>query len=213
MKSILLVDREFGAGCSSISEKLAARLGWRLFDDALTQEIARLARIPVEVCRRHEERTDPWLRKLINLVWRGTFDRNLPSPDLAILDTDRLVSLIRQVVERAAESSPCVIVGRGAPYFLRERTDTFAVFLYASREQKFHRVLERTGNEREAAELVDTMDEERRKFVKHYFGHEWPNRQFFDAMLNTGIGDEQTIESIEYLLKAVNRGPVLEACT
>lgn len=213
MKSILLIDREFGAGCSSISEKLATRLGWKLFDDELTQEIARLARIPVEVCRRHEERSDPWLRRLINMVWRGTFDRNLPSPDLAILDTDRLVSLIREVVERAAESSPCVIVGRGAPYFLRERTDTFAVFLYASREQKFHRVLERTGNEREAAELVDTMDEERRKFIRHYFGHEWPNRQFFDAMLNTGIGDEQTIESIEYLLKAVNRGPVLEACT
>ena len=56
MKQILLIDREFGAGCSTISEKLAARLNWKLFDEALSREIARLAKIPVEVCRRHEER-------------------------------------------------------------------------------------------------------------------------------------------------------------
>src|SRR5712664_922432 len=99
MKQILLIDREFGAGCSNISEKLAARLGWKLFDEALTQEIARLAKIPVDVCRKHEERTDPMLQRLIKFIWRGSFDHNLPSPDLAILDTDRLVSLIQKVVD------------------------------------------------------------------------------------------------------------------
>ena len=204
MKQILLIDREFGAGCSHISEKLAARLGWKLFDDALSQEIARLAKIPVEDCRRREERTDPWLQRLINVIWRGSFDRGLPSPDLAILDTDRLVSIIQQVIEQAAESRPCIIVGRGAPYFLRKRTDTFSVFLYASREIKFRRVLKRVGNEAEAVHLVDTMDDDRRKFVKHYFGHEWPNRQLFQAMLNTGVGVDDTVEAILHLLNAAN---------
>ncbi len=205
MKQILLIDREFGAGGSTIGEKLAARLNWQLFDDTLTQEIARLAKIPVDVCRRREERTDPWLQRLVNLIWKGTFDRNLPSPDLAILDSDRLVSIVQQAIEQAAEKKPCVIVGRGAPYFLRNRTDTFSVFLYASREIKYRRILKRVGNEKEAVQLVDTMDDDRRKFVKHYFGHEWPNRQLFHAMLNTGVGDDITIETILNLLNAVNR--------
>ena len=206
MKQILLIDREFGAGCGTISEKLATRLNWKLFDDALSQEIAGLAKIPVDIVRRREERTDPWLHRLVNLIWKGTFDRNLPSPDLAILDTDRLVSLVQKVIEQAAESRPCIIVGRGAPYFLRRRTDTFSVFLYASRELKYHRILKRVGNEKKAVHLVDSMDEDRRKFVKHYFGHEWPDRQLFDAMLNTGMGDEITIETILHLLNASNRG-------
>jgi cytidylate kinase len=206
MIQILLIDREFGAGCGTISEKLAARLNWKLFDDALSQEIARLAKIPVDIVRRREERTDPWLHRLVNLIWKGTFDRNLPSPDLAILDTDRLVSLVQKVIEQAAESRPCIIVGRGAPYFLRRRTDTFSVFLYASRELKYHRILKRVGNEKKAVHLVDSMDEDRRKFVKHYFGHEWPDRQLFDAMLNTGMGDEITIETILHLLNASNQG-------
>ncbi len=205
MKEILLIDREFGAGGSTIAERLARQLDWKLFDDELTREIATLARIPVDVCRRREERIDPWLRRLVNVVWRGTFDRNLPSPDFAILDTDRLVRLIQQSVEQAAMRKPCVIVGRGAPYFLRERTDTLSVFLYASRQLRFHRVLSRVGDQHEAVELVDQMDEERKKFVKHYFGHEWPDRQYFHAMLNTGVGDDETVESILRLLDTLNR--------
>src|SRR5271154_3691239 len=157
MKEILLVDREFGAGCSNISEKLAERLGWKLFDEALTEEIARLAKIPAHVCRKREERNDPWLQRLVNVIWRGSFDRNLPSPDLAILDSDRLVSVIQQVIEQTAENRPCVIIGRGAPYFLRDRKDTFSVFLYASRELEFRRIIKRVGNEAEAINLVDTI--------------------------------------------------------
>ena len=204
MKKILLIDREFGSGGSTIATKLAERLNWKLFDQALTEEIARRAKIPVDVCRRREERVDPWLQKLINIVWRGSFERNLPAPDTSVLDADRLVSLIQEAVEHAAENHPCIIVGRGGPHFLRNRTDTFAVFLYASRELRFRRVLKRTGSEAEAIDLVDTIDEERRKFVKHYFGHDWPNRHYFHAMLNTSIGDENTVEVILDLMNAAN---------
>ncbi|MGH8022890.1 MAG: AAA family ATPase, partial [Limisphaerales bacterium] len=206
MKQILLIDREFGAGGMTISDMLARRLNWKLFDDELSQEIARQAKIPVEICRKREERKDPFLRRLVNLIWRGSFDRNLPSPDLAILDTDRLVSIVEQVVKKAAETRPCIILGRGGPYFLRERADILSIFLYASRDLKYRRVLKRVnGNERQAVELVDTQDDDRRKFVKYYFGHEWPNRQLFHAMINTGIGDETTVEVILGLLETMNR--------
>ncbi len=205
MRDILILDREFGAGASTIAARLAQRLNWRLFDDELTREIATLARIPVDVCRRREERLDPWLQRLVHVVWRGTFDRNLPSPDLAILDTDRLVRLIEQAVVEAAQSKPCVIVGRGAPHFLRERADTLSVFLYASRELRFRRVIRRVSSKAEAVELVDQVDEDRKKFIKHYLGYEWPNRQLFHVMLNTGIGDDATVESILQLLESVNR--------
>jgi hypothetical protein len=206
MREILLIDREFGAGGSTIGERLARRLNWKLFDEELTREIAAMARIPVDVCRRREERVDPWLQRLVHVIWRGTFDRNLPSPDLAILDTNRLVHLIEQAVLKAAQSKPCVIIGRGAPHFLRERTDTLSVFLYASRELRFRRVLPRVGgDQREAVELVDSVDEDRKKFIKHYLGYEWPNRHLFQAMFNTGIGDDEVVETILQLLDTVNR--------
>ena len=205
MKQLLLIDEEFGAGAITIGEKLAQRLNWQLFDQVLTNEIARLAKIPVEVCQRRLERDDPFLQRLVNVIWRGSFDRNLPSPDLAVLDSRRLASLVQQVIEQSAEEKPCVIIGRGAPYFLRNRTDTFCVFLYASRELKFRRVLKRLGNEAEAIELVDTIDEDRRKFVRHHLGQDWPNRHLFHVMLNTCVGDDNIIETILNLLNATNQ--------
>lgn len=206
MKQIILIDREFGAGGSPIAEILAKRLNWKLFDDAISEEIAKLANLPIHICKKREERKDPFLHHLVNLIWRGSFDRNLPSPDTQILDTDCLVSIVERVIKQAAESRPCVIVGRGAPYFLRERKDKFSIFLYASRDLRFNRVLQRVnGDQHEAIRLVDTQDEERKKFVKHYFGHDWPNRQLFDVMLNTAAGDESAADAILQLLNAANQ--------
>jgi hypothetical protein len=204
MRQLLLIDEEFGAGAITTGEKIAGRLNWKFFDQALTNEVARLANVPVEVCQQRLERNDPMLQRLINVIWRGSFDRNLPSPDLAILDSNRLAALLKQVVEGAAEQGPCVIIGRGAPYFLRDRADTFCVFLYASRELKFRRVLKRLGDEQEAIQLVDTIDEDRRKFVKHHLGQDWPNRHLFHAMINTSIGDNNTIEAILNLMNALD---------
>jgi cytidylate kinase len=205
MKQLLVIDQEFGAGAITIGEQIAKRLNWNFFDQVLTDEIARLAKIPVEACQRRLERNDPFVQRLVNVIWRGSFDRNLPSPDLAILDSKRLAALLQRVIEQTAEKKPCVIIGRGAAFFLRNRTDTLCVFLYASRELKFRRILKRVGNEAEAINLVDTIDEDRRKFVKHHYGHEWPNRQYFQAMFNTGIGDDITAEAILQLLNAANR--------
>jgi len=38
---IITVDREYGSGAGVIAEQVAARLGWKLWDQRLTDEIAR----------------------------------------------------------------------------------------------------------------------------------------------------------------------------
>ena len=45
MKRILVIEREYGAGGSDIAERTAKRLGWKLLDQELTAEIARLAKV------------------------------------------------------------------------------------------------------------------------------------------------------------------------
>jgi cytidylate kinase len=207
MKKILLLDREFGAGGSSIAAKLAQRLGWKLLDHELTREIARRANVSPETCERREERVDPWHQRLAHLIWRGSFEYNLPPEEFPVLNTNWLVSQVKLIIGEAIAAGPCVIVGRGAPYLLQDRAEVFCVFLYASRERRFRRVLERAGNPQRAIELVDTLNEERRKFTRHYFNREWPDRQIFHAMFNTAIGDDVTVEAILHLLNTVNQSP------
>jgi cytidylate kinase len=205
MKRILVIEREYGAGGAVIAEMAARRLGWKLLDHALTEEIARAAKVSTETCQQREERVDSWTYRLAKVFWRGSHERSVGLPDADVVDADRLICLTQQVMERAAAEGHCVIVGRAAAYFLRERKDTFCAFLYASREVKYQRVRARVKNDAEALRLVDTVDEERREFIRHYYKAEWPARHLYHAMLNTAIGEEATVDTILGLIDAANR--------
>jgi cytidylate kinase len=204
MIRIIVIEREYGCRASPIAEKLAQRIGWRLFDRQLTEQIAQLARVSADTVERREERLDPLFYRLAKTFWRGSYERSLPVSGLEAFDCDRMMTLMQRVVEAAAAEGNCVIVGRGAPYFLRDRADTLAVFLFAPREYRLKRVFELTKNETEANELVDTVDQERVAFVKHYFGKDWPYRPLYHAMLNTALGDDITIDAILNLMTRLN---------
>jgi cytidylate kinase len=205
MKRILVIEREYGAGGSDIAARTAKQLRWKLLDQELTAEIARLAKVKPDVCQKREERVDPWTYRLAKVFWRGSHERSVQLNDADVLDADRLLCLSQQVVEQAAVAGQCVIVGRAAPYFLRDRDDTFCVFLYASRDAKFQRVRLRLKNDTEAINLVDTVDEERAEFIQHYFKVQWPSRHLYHAMLNTDAGVDETVNTILYLMDAANK--------
>jgi cytidylate kinase len=205
MKRIVVIEREFGAGAASIADKLAHRLGWKLLDHALTEQIAALAKVSPETCKSREERVDPWLYRLAKVFWRGSHERSVMLPDADVIDADRLICLSQQVIEQAAEAGKCVIVGRAAVYFLRDRADTFCVFLFAPRELKYQRILAEVKNEAEALRLLDTVDQERKDFIRHYYHAEWPSRHLYHAMLNTAAGEDVTVETILNLIEAANR--------
>jgi cytidylate kinase len=201
MKRILVIEREYGSGAATIAQRLSERLSWKLYDQAFTEEIAKLAKASPKICQKHEERVDPWLYRLAKVFWRGSHERSLQIPNVEIVDADSLMALSQAVAEKLAEEGQCILVGRAAVYFLRHRTDTFCVFLYAPREFRYRRVLARVKNEAEALDLVDHVDEERRAFIKHYFGADWPVRHLYHAMLNTAVGEDATVENILTLME------------
>jgi len=67
------------------------------------------------------------------------------------------------------------------------------------------RVLAEVKNEAEARHLVDTVDQERVAFIRHYYNAEWPTRHLYHAMLNTAAGLEATVETILSLIEGANR--------
>ena len=87
-------------------------------------------------------------------------------------------------------------MGRGAPYFLRDREDTFRVFTYAPHEEKIRRVLAMGRKREEAEDLVNNVDKERIAYIKHYFNSDWPTRSLYHLMINTVVGDESVIATI-----------------
>jgi cytidylate kinase len=193
---IITIEREYGCGAAQIAEALAARLGWKLWDQLLTQEIARLARCKQSTIEEREERRDPLYRRLLKSFALGSYEGNLGVYPVETLDADSIFKISKRVVEEAAASGNCVIVGRGSQHFLQDRTDTLRFFLYAPREEKVQRLISEGHRASDAHVLVDTVDRERADFIKNYFNAKWPNRPVYHAMLNTAAGEETVIQAM-----------------
>ena len=200
---IVTIEREYGSGGGDIAQLLAQQLGWKLWDQLLTEEIARLAECPKAVVEVREERTDPLYYRLFKSVLRGSYEGSLNAYKLKVVDSESLLKITERVVQHAAKAGNCVIVGRGSQQFLKSRQDTLRVFLYAPREDKVRRLLARGKTEKEAEQLVDTVDRDRVDFIQKYFHVEWPDRAIYHTMINTAIGDEAVVHMILDFMKTL----------
>ncbi len=206
MFRLITVEREYGCGAGEIAAELAKRLGWKLWDQLLTQEVARMAGVDLSAVRRCEGRMDSAFHRLAKAFWRGSYERSSPLA-AQIFDADRMVSLMEQIAPRIAQEGNAVIVGRGAPFFFREQADAFHVFLYAPRAEKVRRLVHDGASEGDADLLVDTVDRERVAFVKHYFDADWPTRSLYHVMINTAIGNDCVIETVLETMHRVEGQP------
>ncbi len=193
---VVTLEREYGSGGGEIAAKLAARLGWKLWDQSLTQEIARRLDCECRAVEEHEEKRDPAYYRLLKAFMRGSFEGSLNAPRLKMVDTECVREVVKRILPGIAEAGDCVIVGRGSAYYLSERPDAFHVFVYANFQERVRRLRARGKSEREAIELAETVDRDRAAFIKQSFGIEWPGRHRFHLMLNTGMGEEVSTEII-----------------
>ena len=196
MINIVTIEREYGSGGGDIARLLASRLDWKLWDQQLTEEIARIANCPKEVVGHREERTDSIYYRLFKSFLRGSFEGSLNANKLNLVDSETILKMTQKVVEHVAKRGHSVIVGRGSQHFLCERPDVLRIFLYADRGSKVARLAARGKSQAEAEELVDSVDLERAEYIRKYFGAEWPARTIYHAMINTSLGDEAVVLAI-----------------
>jgi cytidylate kinase len=206
MFHLITIEREYGSGGGAIAGQLAQQLGWKLWDRQITEEIARLAKVDRKAVVRCDERMDSRLHRLAKVFWRGSSERSTPLGS-QIFDTDRMMTMMQDIMDGIAKQGHAVIVGRGAPYFLRQNPGAFHVFLYAPRAEKIRRLIADGNAREEAEELVETVDRERMAYVKHYFGADWPTRSLYHMMINTAVGNEPVIRTIVDTMRLVEGKP------
>jgi cytidylate kinase len=206
MFRVITIEREYGSGAGTIASQLAQHLGWNLWDNRLTEEIARLANVDTSAVKRCDERMDSRFYRLAKTFWRGSHEHSAHLTSQAF-DTDCMMSWMEQIASRIAQEGNAVVVGRGAPFFLREQPDAFHVFLYAPRAEKVRRLVQDGLSRTEAEEMVDSVDRERIAFVKHYFNADWPTRSLYHVMINTAVGNEAVIDTILQTMHRIEGNP------
>ncbi len=196
MIRVITIEREYGSGGAEIARQVADRLGWKLWDQRLTNEIARRMNCDCRVVEEHEEKRDTLFYRLARAFMHGSFEGSLNAPRLNVADTECIREVAERVVKSTAETGDCVIVGRGSAYYLQNRRDAFHVFVFAPFDDKVRRLEAGGKSKSEAVELVKTVDLDRAAFIKRYFGVEWPDRQRFHLLINSAIGEDAAAEIV-----------------
>jgi hypothetical protein len=193
---VITLEREYASGGGVVAGMLASRLGWKLWDHLLSEELARRLGCECGVVEQHEERKDPAFYRLMKAFLRGSFEGSLNIPRLRMVDADSVREAARKLLSEIADSGNCVIVGRGSAYHLGNRGDAFHVFVYAPFRERVRRLRAIGESEENAIELAETVDRDRAEFILQYFNVEWPGRHRFHLAVNTGMGYEVATEII-----------------
>jgi cytidylate kinase len=195
MIKVLTIEREYGSGAAEIAEKLADRLGWKLWNQSLTDEIARYLECESHHIERQEERRDPLHYRLFKAFLRGSFEGSMNAPRMKIADAEGIRQTTEKLVRAAAAEGNCVIVGRGSAYYLHDCPGAFHIFIYAPFDEKVRRLQREGKSEEDAIQLASTVDQDRKAFIKQCFGIEWPARQFFHLMINSTMGEAASVQT------------------
>jgi cytidylate kinase len=191
MTRAITIAREFGSGGSLVGSEVASRLGWKLVDAAIIDEIVQSAGVDMKTARRCDESVDSAFHRVFKSLWEGGFVGSVSTTaasTVTIFDSDAMAKLSHCIVEKAGAEGNCIIVGRGGQCILQHRTDTLHFFVHAPWHEKVSRVKKRMPNESDVKGLIQKMDRQRSEYIRRHFNQDWCDRHLYHGMLSSSLG-------------------------
>ena len=184
---IVTVSRQYGSGGSEVAERVANALGWKLYDNAVVEEVAaRLRLTPAEVMAR-EERLPSLVERMASAMALGVPEVMPMVGEMASVPSEeRMVMVTKRVIEDAVAAGPAVLVGRGAQCMLARRSDALHVYCYAPEEDLIRYVIENLDvPPAEAPKRVADMNHHREAYVRLHWKRNWRDVANYDLCVNT----------------------------
>lgn len=181
MKRVICIGRQYGSGGREVGELLAQKLGIPCYDKLLLKQAAEEAGLDVSVVKEDEERPV----KVGQFLTGNVFADSARMAGTFYFQSQIIYEAERKVIERAAESGPCVIVGRCASSILRGK-DILSVFVYGDKDERIKRIMKRNGlEEKEAFLRMKRMDRMRRQYFDSYSDTRWGMPGSYDLMISS----------------------------
>ena len=162
------------SGAAELGHMVADKLEFGFFGIEIVEQIAR----ELGIQRQMIALLDEHVRNVIDRYVADSFRRK------AVTESTYLRQLLRTLTT-LGEGGGAVILGRGSPYVLRPER-TLRVLVVASTPHRLARLAaEAKLGEKEAAELLEREDAERREFIGHHFGVNPDDPTLYDLVVNS----------------------------
>ena len=182
---VVTIAHEYGSGGAELGQRVARKMGWELLDGRLVDQIAHVAGVDPKVAAALDERIPRWWQRAM-AGYAASVEYGFEKAE--VIYEDFLHEVTMAVMQRAADSGNCVIVGRGAQCLLQDRSDVFNVLAYAPIQTRIRHLRLRHPDCKYVETLIREVDTRRAKYVRHYFRKDWLDTSLYDLCINTSSG-------------------------
>lgn len=194
---IYTIGREFGSSGKEVGEKLAAKLGIKLYDKELLQQAAKNSGFCEEIFENHDERpTNSFLYSLVMDTYSVSGYSSAPFLDMPLNHKVFLAQF--EAIKKIAEKESCVIVGRCADYALADNPECINVFIKADLSTRIKNVSHKLSlTENKARDMINKKDKQRASYYNYYSSKKWGDSKSYDLCLDSGkLGTDGCVEMI-----------------
>ena len=198
---VITISRQFGTGGHEIGAELARRLGVKLLDKQILNEMAKKSRIVEEAMEKIEARNPLWrddftdfYRNYMSRAEYNGLEHDQTSHDLF----EAQAETIRQIVEEES----CVIVGRCGFHIFENHPNALKIFVHSSEDCRKRRIAEKYDlSLSDAAAMVVDNDYSRELYTKTFTGKDWTDARNYDISLDVrtfGVNG-----AVDFLMKCI----------
>ena len=194
---IYTIGREFGSGGRNVGEKLANRLGIKLYDKELLQQAAKESGFCEEIFQNHDEKpTSSFLYSLVMDTYSVSGYSSTPFLDMPLNHKVFLAQF--ETIKKIAERESCVIVGRCADYALSDNPDCLNVFIHANMDYRIRNISKNLNlTENKAKDLIQKNDKQRASYYNYYTSKKWGDSSSYHLTLDSGkLGTDGCVDMI-----------------
>ena len=184
-KIIITIARQYGSAGREIGEKVAAALGFPVYDKELIKEAASKGDLNEEVLKNADEQAANSL--LYTLAMGSNILGTTMNFGYKMPINDKLFILQSEVIKEYAAKGSCVIIGRCADYVLRDTPGLLRLFIYGDIDHRQARIKERHP-EIKSSQIIDVInktDKRRASYYNFYTGNKWGKYDNYDIAINS----------------------------
>ena len=200
-KFVITISRQFGTGGHEIGAELARRLGVKLLDKQILNEVAKRISVVEDAVEKIEARNPLWRDDFTNFYrnYMAGAEYNGAEHDQT---SHELFKAQAEAIRKIAAEESCVIIGRCGFDIFRDHPNALKIFIHSTLDCRKRRIAVKYDlSEQDAAAMIVDNDYSRELYTKTFTGTDWTDARNYDISLDVrqfGVNG-----AVDFLMKAI----------
>ena len=181
---VITISRQFGTGGHEIGAELARRLGVKLLDKQIINEVASKFCVVEDAVEKIESRNPLWRDDFTQFyrLYMAGMEYDGQEQDQT---SHKLFDAQAEAICQIASQESCVIIGRSGFHIFRNHPYAMRIFFIADRKARVKRIMEKFALDEDAASMrIDKIDEARDTYTQTVAGVSRYDARNYDFVFN-----------------------------